>query len=672
MELGTNPMHMQIHAILTMLHFFYRFGGDSAVFCNEFFTINENTSIIRTVGMLDREEIFRRIYTDQVQCFVDYRNSSTRSIQHTRITIHVLDINDEVPQFNNLVQPHIVQVTENVAAPTPLLRLEPIDDDNGANKTVRFSITSGNTDYFMIMRPEGDTSDTDTRLLFLRKELDFEMENDRMFNLTISISDMGSPINTFDQQIVIVLNNSLDEPPTFPTTSFHFEIPESHPVGISYPFANVTAANTHEVLGSIFYYICEGSGCDRVGPAGVILVNELTGGLYLNRSLDYDAIDAVRVYTFYVQALNRGTGSSQNVFVSVNVQEVNDNAPYFTCLNRPALIKTCPDTSSSDAKFTEIDFYYEENSPTNKVLLWLETHDKDRGIGDISHIQYNVTSEPLVNVSEKWAFQIGDRLRRVNLNERLDRELTPNVTIFVTVYNTVPPYLSSTAVIRVHVEDVNDNAPIFTSSLYSAYVSEASPVNKEILRVEATDSDAGNNSTVNYTIAAVDKSVAQDWFQISSTGAITVVTKNIDYHAVGGVVVLNVTAMDNGNEPLSSFTIVEVKVVPAITFSARSHQAFANHAFAAANFHAVYLEFQTSADNGLLLYQQEAGSQLTLSLEERRVVLRQGTSEPWRSDATFMDNTWHSVLVEKSEQVGRVEMCMVTTMFPLTVAHTTG
>ena len=299
--------------------------------------------------MLDREAVYREIETDQVQCFVPYSNTSAGIRENVRITIHILDINDEVPQFNNLVQPHVVQVVENLAAPTPLLRLEPIDNDSGPNGTVHFNITSGDTDYFRIMKAEGDTSDTPTRILFLTRELDFDIHS-HVFNLTIRISDMGRPSNhIFDQQIIVlIVNNSLNEPPIFPTTRYEFQIPENHPVGIAHPFANVTASN--EVLGFIFYSLCEDPGCERSGPAGVILVNEVTGGLYLNQSLDYDDYNAELEYTFYVKASNPATGSSQNAFVHVTVEDVNDNAPYFTCVN--GTISCPPDLSSTCLLYT--------------------------------------------------------------------------------------------------------------------------------------------------------------------------------------------------------------------------------------------------------------------------------------------------------------------------------
>ena len=602
------------------------------------------------MGLLDREAIYREIETDVVQCFVSYFNTSVgRREPNIRITIHVLDINDEVPQFNNLAQPHVVQVVENVAAPTPLLRLEPVDNDNGANGTVEFNITSGDTDYFMIMKAEGDTSNSPTRLLFLRRELDFE-RHDRMFNLTITISDKGSPVSrTFDQKVVIVVNNSLDEPPTFPMTSFQFTVPENQPVGINHPFANVTAANSHEVLGSIFYYVCEESGCERTGPAGVILVNEVTGGLYLNRSLDYDDFTTVLEYSFYIKASSPASGTSQTAFIRVAVEDVNDVTPYFTCVNDTTSSIKCPNIPS-DAKFKYMDYeILEDSESSTRRSLRLMAHDTDRE-PVFSNFVLSVNSEPSIDISY---IDFANGLVIVFTDEKFDHERTPSVTISVTISNTASPYLSSTAVIQVHVKDLNDNAPIFKQAQYDTYVSEGSPIGRELITVEATDSDSDENGRVTYSITDVDKAAAWNWFEISNaTGVLTVVANDIDFRAVEGVVLLNITATDNGDEPLSSFTLVEVNVVPAITFSARSYQTFANYNLATVATEAsVYLEFQTSSADGVLLHHQEAGSYFTLGLEEGKVTLRQQGAQVLSNDAAVLDYTWYSVLVERIEEV---------------------
>lgn len=607
--------------------------------------ISRNTSIIKTVGMLDREAIVREMGTDQLQCFVQYFNTTIGINANIQITINIMDVNDEVPHFHNLFQPHIVEVVENLAAPTPLLRLEPVDDDSGINGTVQFNITSGDTDYFKIMRPMGDTSNGPLRLLFLQRTLDFELK--RRFNLTIRMSDMGSPLNNFfDQQIVILVNNSEDEPPTFPMSRFYFQIAEDHPVGISHPFASVTAANSHEVLGSIFYYLCEER---RTVLGGVFQVNEVTGGLYLNQSLDFDNLSAPRDYTLCVEASNP-SGFSQNTFVHVNVEDVNDNAPYFTCTNGSRTLP-CPQESSDNPHFTRMHLSTGENNLTDTRRLRLDVHDDDLTDAN-SRVEYELHVEPRINVTfvhvEFFRFVI------VGIDQELDREVTPNVTISITIRNTASPQLSSTAVISIQVEDLNDNAPTFAQTRYSAYISEGAPDGKQVTTVEAFDRDADENGRVNYTITAVDKQAARDWFQISATtGTISVAAAGeIDYHAVEGAVVLTVMATDNGVEPLSSIALVQVEIIPAITYSARSYQAFANYNLAASqDLGSVYLEFQTSRSEGALLHYPGENGVLSLGLEEQGVVLRQGGEVQRTSKISIADNKWHSVYVERNAQV---------------------
>ena len=629
--------------------FYCRFGAESAV-CSRFFSIDNSTSIIRTVGILDREAVYREEGTDQLQCFVQYENTSAGLDENDRITIHILDINDEIPHFRNLLQPHIHEMTENMAAPAFLLRLEPIDDDKGDNGTVHeFNITSGDTNYFKVMKAEGDNSDTTTRQLFLQRELDFEV-NRRRFDLTIRLSDKGDPSNYYDQQIVILVNNSLDEPPTFATSRFFVVVLESHPVGIAHPFGNIMAANPNQVLGSIIYSICEESGCARSGPVGVILVNQANGDLYLNQSLEYTFGETL-TYTFYVKATNPSTGASQTAYVEVTVEDANDNAPYFTCVSgSPIYDIPCPPESSDSPRFTRMNFSTGENIFTDtERRLRLTGHDDDIHNANNSYIQYSASSEPPID----FAFRFISNSIIVGINQMLDRESTPDIIITITANNSraIPP-LSSTAIISIHVEDLNDNAPVFTQSLYNAYVSEGSPVDKYVAKVEAFDSDAGENATVSYSITSVDKTAAAYWFRISpTTGVISVASENIDYHAVQGVVVLNVTAMDNGTEPLSSTTLVRVEVVPAITFSSRSYQAFANYDLAAAQSQdplgfMVYLEFQTSSrSDGVLLYHQGEDGSFSLGLEEGKVVLRHGEVPPNKDELSIIDNVWYSVLL---------------------------
>ena len=55
------------------------------------------------------------------------------------------------------------------------------------------------------------------------------------------------------------------------------------------------------------------------------------------------------------------------------------------------------------------------------------------------------------------------------------------------------PVLSSSVLVNVDIQDVNDNAPIFPEGNYSVYVQEDKPYGHILLRFSVTDSDDSPN-----------------------------------------------------------------------------------------------------------------------------------------------------------------------------------
>lgn len=56
------------------------------------------------------------------------------------------------------------------------------------------------------------------------------------------------------------------------------------------------------------------------------------------------------------------------------------------------------------------------------------------------------------------------------------------------------PSLSSTQTLTVEVGDVNDQAPVFTQSIYNANVAENRDPGEPVVRVTATDKDSGKSA----------------------------------------------------------------------------------------------------------------------------------------------------------------------------------
>lgn len=58
------------------------------------------------------------------------------------------------------------------------------------------------------------------------------------------------------------------------------------------------------------------------------------------------------------------------------------------------------------------------------------------------------------------------------------------------------PSLSGTGTVTVLVNDVNDNAPVFTSSTFHTTITEDAPTGTDVLLVNSSDADVGANGVI--------------------------------------------------------------------------------------------------------------------------------------------------------------------------------
>uniref|UniRef100_A0A8C6T616 Cadherin domain-containing protein n=1 Tax=Neogobius melanostomus TaxID=47308 RepID=A0A8C6T616_9GOBI len=94
------------------------------------------------------------------------------------------------------------------------------------------------------------------------------------------------------------------------------------------------------------------------------------------------------------------------------------------------------------------------------------------------------------------------------------------MNLTLTAYDGGSPQRSGTVVIHITVLDANDNAPVFSQTVYKASLPENAPLDTVVLKVSATDADAGVNGEVTYDLGHNSKS---DVFSIDSqTGEIRV------------------------------------------------------------------------------------------------------------------------------------------------------
>ncbi|NXJ86586.1 PCDGE protein, partial [Trogon melanurus] len=208
-------------------------------------------------------------------------------------------------------------------------------------------------------------------------------------------------------------------------------------------------------------------------------VSEETGNLYVSERLDREEMcgEAASCSVSF-EALVQ---NPLNVFhVEVAIQDVNDNAPSFS---KTVLDLEIMELTLSGARF-----------PLEMA--------RDADVGSNSLLTYQLTGDPsfILDIRES---PDGSKQPELVLERALDREKQSSFQLLLTAVDGGDPMRSGSVQVRVNVTDANDNAPVFSQSIYEAGVRENLPAGSLVLRVLATDMDAGSNGRVSYSFGNV-------------------------------------------------------------------------------------------------------------------------------------------------------------------------
>ncbi|XP_037398896.1 protocadherin gamma-A11-like isoform X2 [Pygocentrus nattereri] len=108
------------------------------------------------------------------------------------------------------------------------------------------------------------------------------------------------------------------------------------------------------------------------------------------------------------------------------------------------------------------------------------------------------------------------------LQKPLDRETQSEHKLILMAFDGGTPQKTGTIKINVIVLDANDNAPVFSETVYKVSIPENIAKGSAVLTVSATDVDQGTNGDITYSFSQSSESIS-DLFDInSSTGTISV------------------------------------------------------------------------------------------------------------------------------------------------------
>lgn len=490
------------------------------------FTINPNTSEIRSVGRFDRER--QEVYNVIVVAQDNPVNTSQRCSGSALVQVIIQDINDQNPVFS---QPNFTfSVLEDAPLGTPVGSINATDADIGSNAELTFSIagegTPAATLYFSI---------ADTGAILVAGSLDRERDPQGL-RYIVTARDRGNASLSSSVLVVINMLDVNDERPVLDRTAILFLVPESTPAGAT--VATITATDAD--IGSnanLTYMLVTTVSRDRSGalpnlPApGFFSVGRFSGQVILNQSIDYDT--TVRtVFEVTIIAVDMGSPSLTSLSAQyvVSVTDVNDNPPVF------------------DQSVFNISV--REDAPTGFVLANLSATDPDVG----ANLFFLLESARGPNGQRFSAFTVSVSSGQVSLGSvgvqpDLDYELSTVVIVTVRVTDGLN---SNTATLNLFIIDVNDNVPEHLSGIQFFNINENRPANATIntgnpLLVVDRDGTAPNNVFDLHIVA----STFSDRFSVDNSGIIRQ-TRPLDAENSPQFYSLVINATDRGQPPLSS------------------------------------------------------------------------------------------------------------------------
>lgn len=392
-------------------------------------------------GKLDREST--DFYSLGIKAFDGGNPPKTG---HLQVDIVVLDENDNPPVFNQAK--YEVLVWENAPLTASVCQVYATDQDLGSNGNVIYEINRRQSDpneLFVI--------DNRTGVISLNKPLDYE--NQPFHELIIQARDDGAQPEYSSTFVLVKVLDINDNSPTinimFLSESGEPEVSEGASIGDYVARISVSDPDLGEHL-KVHVSLEGGDGKFILKPSDDFLYF-----LCVNGSLDREKLD---LYELRVVASDFGVPPlwSEKTFL-VTVTDINDSPPMF----------------EQDIFTVNVS----EAASRGTALLQVHAKDSDEGISSV--VYYTV-----VNILDTYLFAVDSMSGLITTVSPLDHETQPLIHLLVVATDAGSPPLSSTATITVHVEDVNDNEPVFEHQVYNASVREHSPVGSCFLQVSYT------------------------------------------------------------------------------------------------------------------------------------------------------------------------------------------
>uniref|UniRef100_A0A4W3IWA4 FAT atypical cadherin 3a n=1 Tax=Callorhinchus milii TaxID=7868 RepID=A0A4W3IWA4_CALMI len=587
------------------------------------FTVEEDTGVINTADVLDREttaSYWLTVYaTDR---------GVVPLFSSIEIYIEVEDENDNAPMsYEPIYHPSVL---ENSPKDVPVMQVQAYDPDSSSRDKMTFRITSGNPQNFFVINSKTGLIMTTSR------KLDREQQAEHFLEVTVT-DGSSSPKQSTVWVVVHVLDEN-DNKPLFPQKVYQIKLPERERKKRGEPIYRVFAFDKDKGANAeISYSIVDGNDDGKffidpktgmvssrkqfsAGNYDILTIKAVDNGRPQKSSSARLHIEWIKkpqrseiplsfdepFYNFTVMENDRVTEIVGVVTVQPNsiplwFDIVGGNygnsfdiekgmgtiviAKTLDAEQRSTYNMTIEVTEGTNSATTQVHIKILDNNDNGPVFSkpnYEITISEDTFVGaEILHVKatdkdeknkltYSIHSS--INPMSMRKFRLDHGTGKLYISERLDHEVQAQHILTVMVRDQEFPYRRNLVRVVINVDDFNDHTPYFTNTVYDGSVFESAAQGSAVLQVTALDRDKGKNAELIYTIETGNP---ENTFKIEPVLGIISVSKELDLSSLGQYI-MTVKATDQGSPPLSATAIVHVSV----TISDNAHPKFLQKQYA--------------------------------------------------------------------------------------------
>ncbi|XP_064183987.1 protocadherin-9-like isoform X1 [Anguilla rostrata] len=483
--------------------------------------LSSTGEIYTTSNRIDREKLCPGPSYEDSECSFEIEvvilpNDYFRLI---KIKIIVKDTNDNAPMFPSPVIN--ISIPENTLINSRFAIPSATDPDTGFNSVQRYKLVNGQNAFGLdiVETPEGEKWPQ----LIVQQNLDREQKD--TYVMKVKVEDGGNPQKSSTAILQVTVTDVNDNKPVFKESQIEVHIPESSPVGTSVVQLLATDADIGANADVRYSFGAQVSTATK----RLFALNSTSGLITVQRPLDREEM---AIHKLSVMASD-GTSSPVKATVTINVTDVNDNPPN---VDLRYIISPINGT-----------VFLSEKDPINTKIALITVSDKDTDVNGkvICFIERDVPFHLKAVYDSQYLLET---------SSLLDYEGTKEYNFKIVASDSGKPSLNQTALVRVKLEDENDNPPVFSQPVIELVVMENNKRGSFLTTISATDEDSGKNAEIVYQLGP-----NASFFDLDRKTGVLTASRIFDREEQERFL-FTVTARDNGTPPLQSQAAVIVTI----------------------------------------------------------------------------------------------------------------